>query len=386
MIYGAREVGKTTLLSQWINRHAHDIHIFPQIIHVIDASDYQFEDPMTLWRFLQSQSSDITHDSIILLNEIQYSKNILSHCIKLTSIYPQLRLIMTSSGYQFGDEDAPWSHEITTLELRPLDFLEYCAYYTHSQYTSHQLREQYMRRGWFPRVMSQHMDREKQEAIQGIIKKYIDTDARFWFSGDFLITCSKALMPLHLMTDQLLKPITLAKQLKLSPYQCKKILEFFLQTNCFITIPCYIDTYDQINTLHGHDIMYSCDLGLLQQYIPLAVSTKLYYKTYIIQQLMRYQDRYTISSYRKRNGTQLDFVMTYQWRHTIVLCEQKSSHHIPKRLSTVASHLLDQTDRVLICNPQYQGEQQLGQIAVHHVPYADFPHHFAAILASSSSL
>lgn len=107
MIYGAREVGKTTLLSQWINRHTDDIHIFPQIIHVIDASDYQFEDPMTLWRFLQSQSSDITHDSIILLNEIQYSKNILSHCIKLTNIYPQLRLIMTSSGYQFGDEDTP---------------------------------------------------------------------------------------------------------------------------------------------------------------------------------------------------------------------------------------------------------------------------------------
>jgi hypothetical protein len=91
------------------------------------------------------------------------------------------------------------------------------------------------------------------------------------------------------MTDQLLKPITIAKILKLSPYNTKKIVSFFLQTHCFAVVPCYEDAQDMKNTLHGHETIYSIDTGLLHHYIPFALSTEIYYKTFVISELLWYR-------------------------------------------------------------------------------------------------
>jgi predicted AAA+ superfamily ATPase len=302
-----------------------------RILFAFDHEDstVKFENEIQLLGFLQLKTGiKKDQETLLLLNEIQYSKNIVEQLCKLSESYPHIRIIATTSGMDFQDHALSSEHQqyIEKITITPYRFTEYLAYhgmqFEELQHTDRNQAlhttllpyfESYLKRGSFPRVIESTSELDKINAIKYIMKKYIDTDARFWFSGDFLITCEKAIGPLHSMTDQLLKPITLAKILKLSPYNTKKIVAFFLNTHCFAVVPCFEDTQDLKNTLHGHETIYSIDTGLLHHYIPFAISTNIYYKTFVINELLRYRGKtHSMSSYRKRNGTEIDFLATHK--------------------------------------------------------------------------
>lgn len=292
-----------------------------------EDSSLQFENEIQLLSFLQLKTGmKKDQETLLLLNEIQYSKNIVEQLSRLTQKYPNIRIIATSSGKDFQDHVIPANIQsnIESLTITPYRFAEYMEYHDFSRKdfvaqdrnNFHHRKlisyfESYLKRGSFPRVIDATSELDKINALKYIIKKYIDTDARFWFSGDFLITCEKAIGPIHSISDQLLKPITLAKILKLSPYNTKKIIEFFLETHCFAIVPCYEDPLDMKNTLHGHETIYSIDTGLLHHYIPFALSTEIYYKTFVINEILWYRGKsHDVTTYRKRNGTQIDFLAT----------------------------------------------------------------------------
>jgi predicted AAA+ superfamily ATPase len=329
-------------------------------------------------------------ETLLLLNEIQYSKNIVEQLCKLSEAYPHIRIIATTSGMDFQDHALSSEHQqrIEKITITPYRFTEYLTYHgmqlenintqdrNHARHTTLlPYFESYLKRGSFPRVLEATSELDKINALKYIMKKYIDTDARFWFSGDFLITCEKAIGPLHSMTDQLLKPITLAKILKLSPYNTKKIVSFFLNTHCFSVVPCYNDTQDLKNTLHGHETIYSIDTGLLHHYIPFAISTNIYYKTFVINELLRYRGKtHTITSYRKRNGTEIDFLATgIAGNITIILCEEKNTGHIPRRLQTLPAHILTQCTHIIICTPFVYQTTDFQGIPLQFVPYYWLP-------------
>lgn len=356
-----------------------------------EDSNIQFENELQLLGFLQLKTGmKKDRETLLLLNEIQYSKNIVEQLCKLSEAYPHIRIIATTSGMDFQDHalSTQDQEKITKITVTPYRFEEYMSYHRTNYGTLNYQDwnsalhssllisfESYLKWGSFPRVLESITELEKINALKYIMKKYIDTDARFWFSGDYLITCEKAIGPLHSSTDQLLKPISLAKILKLSPYNTKKIIAFFLNTHCFGVVPCYEDPQDMKNTLHGHKTIYSIDTGLLHHYIPFALSTEIYYKTFVINELFWYLGNdHTITTYRKRNGTTIDFLVTDATGDiTIILCEEKNNGYIPRRLQTVAPHILSQCKQIIICTPTYFATQEYQGITMEYCPYYRLP-------------
>jgi predicted AAA+ superfamily ATPase len=169
----------------------------------------RFENEVQLLGFLQLKTGiKKDQETLLLLNEIQYSKNIVEQLCKLSEAYPHIRIIATTSGMDFQDHALSQDHQkyIEKITITPYRFTEYLAYHgmqceglgkndwNHALHTTLLTYfESYLKRGSFPRVLEATRELDKINALKYIMKKYIDTDARFWFSGDFLITCEKAI-------------------------------------------------------------------------------------------------------------------------------------------------------------------------------------------------
>ena len=168
ILYGARRVGKTTLLKDFLSHS--------KLKYRIDSGDN-----IRLQHLFESQDFSALSDyvegyELIAIDEAQQIKNIGMGLKILVDQHPSLKIIVTgSSSFDLSQSvGEPLTGRKRTVVLYPISLLELSALYN-KQELSEQL-ENFLRFGLYPEIVTTKSKKEKMAILQELVDSYLLKD------------------------------------------------------------------------------------------------------------------------------------------------------------------------------------------------------------------
>ena len=168
ILYGARRVGKTTLLKEYLSRTKYKYRLDSgdniRIHHLFESQDFQ-----ALQDYVEGYE-------LIAIDEAQQIKNIGMGLKILVDNNPKLRIIVTgSSSFDLAQSlGEPLTGRKKTIYLFPLSILE-----LQSLYTKHEIKEQlesFLLYGMYPEILMTKKKSEKIELLRELVDSYLLKD------------------------------------------------------------------------------------------------------------------------------------------------------------------------------------------------------------------
>lgn len=175
VLYGARRVGKTTLIHHIVANSAELINIPQKDILVVSGDDIYVRD------FLESQSIQKLQDfignhSLLIIDEAQYIKKIGLNLKLIVDHIPDINVIATgSSSFDLSrDIGEPLTGRKYVLKLYPLAQLELAA--TEKQPQTKALLESRLIYGSYPEIVTMRDNKMREEYLRELISSYLFKD------------------------------------------------------------------------------------------------------------------------------------------------------------------------------------------------------------------
>lgn len=319
-----RESGKTTIL-----KHLREDKNFSfpciYINFEKDLLTQQFETSQDIIYYFQiTHGIDVHKPSLILLNEIQYSKNTPTLLLEITQ-NPLYHIIIVATGTYLWHQNQlvttipnPWNSIIYVPPFSFFEFLE--ARNIHTTYISldkaskivlqqiKSLRDEYCLRWWYPAVVFATTEEQKRNAFKKIMQKIIDKDLSFWFSWEDYVKFNRFLSIATTLHGQRLKIIPLARTLWYSTKLVSKYIDFMAKSHLITLV--YPRSQDKKKELSKSALVFWSDSGLLhyiQDILSQKIITPITAKWVIINERVK-MPRHTIHYYQKTNGSLVDIV------------------------------------------------------------------------------
>lgn len=168
ILYGARRVGKTTLLKEFLShsnlKYRIDSGDNIRIQHLFESQDFR------------ALSDYVEGYELVAIDEAQQIKNIGMGLKILVDQHPSLRIIVTgSSSFDLSQSvGEPLTGRKRTVVLYPISLLELNALYNRQE-LEEQL-ETFLRFGLYPEIITTKSKKEKMEILQELVDSYLLKD------------------------------------------------------------------------------------------------------------------------------------------------------------------------------------------------------------------
>lgn len=329
LLHGGRGTWKTTILKQFISDTT-----FSQKRYY-----FSFEEDIVAKRFknaddfrwyMQIKYGINFHEhNILLLNEIQYSKNIISVLQELLEDLELQTTIIATGIIQTHQEDYNTliqSWQVKTITIHPLGFFNFLDHKDiHTTYLNidkpsqvmfkeiQLLFDEYLIRWWYPEVIKTNIKDRKQYNLKAVIQKVYDKDVGFYFNGDAILAFQDIIEYLCYNTMTGCKYKTIAKNLDIDINLLKKYIQF-LDDNCLINTLPYFFTDKKRELSHQETIVVG-DMGI-KSYMTQSFGSKLHdiisIKNFIYAEIIKWlpQDNQCMT-YQKINNSSIDFIIIH---------------------------------------------------------------------------
>lgn len=287
-------------------------------------------------------------NNLLLLNEIQYSKKILTIFHELLS-YEYATQIVATGIINTEDEEYKLlivSGSACSIMVHPLSFFEFLdSKHIHTTYLTldkssvvifkeiQALFDEYLIRWWYPFVITCQSQDRKQQALRSIIQKVYDKDVWFYFNRDEILVFQDLLQILCRQDMEPCKYKLIAKELDISLPLLKKYIQFFADNYLIQQIPYFFE--NKARELCHQEHVALGDTWLLT-YMTKNFGSKLYdfivIKNFVAQEIIKYLpygDR--LMTYKKINNSSIDFIIVHaDGTLTPISVSEKNTSTIPK--------------------------------------------------------
>lgn len=289
--------------------------------------------------------------NILLLNEIQYSKNIISVLHELIEDKEIQTKIIATGIIQTHQEEydtliQSWTTQ--TITIHPLSFFDFLDYkWIHTTYLTidkpsqimfkelQLLLDEYLIWWWYPEVIKANTKDRKQHNLKAIVQKVYDKDVWFYFNGDEILVFQDLMEKLCYTTMTWCKYKTLFHDTEISIPLIKKYIQF-LTDNCFINTLPYFFTNKKRELSHQETIVIE-DMGI-KSYMTQHFWSKLHdivsIKNFIYSEITKILPQWDICmTYQKINNSTIDFIILHNDNTiTPIVVSESNTEKAPKVL------------------------------------------------------
>lgn len=308
IIYGARQVGKTTLVEQIIEK-------LNLKTLKINADELKYHDILGS-RDLDKMKSLVSGYELLFIDEAQRIENIGINLKILADGLPNLKIIATgSSSFELaGKMKEPLTGRTWTYNLYPLSFLELSGIYNEFEIKNH--FDDFLIFGGYPGVFVEENLSDKKKLLEEISSSYLYKDI---LKLENIKKSEKIYKLLKLLAFQIGQEVSineLAVNLELSHVKVRKYLD--LLEKSFIIFRLSALSKNPRKEIAKKDKVYFCDLGIrntiIDNFNPLADRNDqgALFENFLMSERIkknRYQEK-SVSGYfwRAYTGSEIDYV------------------------------------------------------------------------------
>ena len=349
LLHWGRWSGKTTLLKQLmsdseISQKKYYFSFDEDIVakKFKNAEDFR-------WYMQIKYGINFYESNLLLLNEIQYSKNILSIFLELLQDNEINTTIIATWIIYSKDEhynNLIDSGKVKKITVHPLSFFDFLNIKNiHTTYISidkpslvmfreiQWLFDEYLIRWWYPEIIKSTTKDRKQYNLKAIIQKVYDKDIGFYFNGDEILIFQELMEILCYQTMQWCKYKTLSQKSEISITLIKRYIQFF-NDNCLIQILPYFFT-DKKRELSHQETICIADMGIIS-YMTHHYGAKLHnlitIKNFIGNEIYKYMSETDqCMTYQKINSSSIDFIILHKDNTiTPIVVTESNTNKAPK--------------------------------------------------------
>ena len=329
-LHGGRWSWKTTILKQILSDHSlSQKKYYFSFEDEIVAKKFKNADDFK-WYMQIKYGINFYENNILLLNEIQYSKNFINVLEELLQDSDINTIIIVTGIIQQQSEEyqkiLSWG-KTTTITIHPLWFFDFLQYKNiHTTYLTldnpsqimfreiQTLLDEYLIWGWYPEVIKATTSDRKEHQLKAIIQKVYDKDVGFYFNGEEILVFQDLMEQLCHNSMQWFKYKTVAQELEISIPLLKRYINFF-NDNCLIETLSYFYTNKTKELSHQETILIG-DMGIFSYMtgnfgskLHNIVAIKNFVYNEIVKNLWEHEQCFT---YQKINNSKIDFIIQHE--------------------------------------------------------------------------
>jgi len=387
IIYGARQVWKTTLLRVLLEDDTLDVT--KKYINFDDIYDKKFKTKQDFINYLAfNYEIDFFNEGILFLDEIQTIDNIEQI---LKSLYDdidiKIKIIATWSGlWQIKKLGSSLVWRVKQVWVYPFSFYEFLEYkgikvdfYTDWKYKDFMfdkiefLLQEYYLYGWYPAVVLEKTKEQKINKISEIIDMYLKKDIYFFLKEKELVSFKKLFSYLAHNISSGLNISKFSSYLGINRKRVEYYLEIleksFLLYNVF---PYYNDTRKEyskqsefflndtgiINYFRNNFNFLEFDWNIVENF------------TYL--ELLKHKTMFSdeIKTYNKLNWSEIDFIYCYkQWLVLPIEVKMKDNDVVPKIFSSFEKDYSDKIKYFIRTSTKWYSQSILESKKVQILPF-----------------
>lgn len=315
IIYGARQVGKTTLANQIIDR-------LGLKTLKINADEQKYHDILSS-RDLDKMKSLVSGYELLFIDEAQRIENIGINLKILADGLKDLKIIVTgSSSFELANKiKEPLTGRTWTYNLYPLSFLELSNHYNQFELQSH--LEKSLIFGTYPEIFTTDNFKDKKKLLEEIATSYLYKDVLELESIKKSEKINKLLKLLAFQVGQEVSINELGNTLDLSNETVKRYIDLLEKSFVIFRLPAL--SKNPRKEIAKKDKIYFHDLGirnvLIDNLNPLENRNDqgLLFENFLVAERIKkikYQETMAASYFwRAYTGSEIDYIENIEGRH-----------------------------------------------------------------------
>ena len=395
-LHGGRWSGKTTLLKyilseETISQKKYYFSFEDDIIakKFKDASDFK-------WYMQIKYGINFHENNVLLLNEIQYSKNfiaVLEELLHDTNIQTTIIATGIIPSHTTIYQKLVQTSKVITITVHPLWFFDFLVYrWIHTTYLTldnpspimfkelQGIFDEYLTRWWYPEIVKSTTKIRKEESLKAIIQKVYDKDIGFYFQWNDGLAFQDIMEQFCYSSMEWFKYKAISQEVDISIPLLKDYINF-LKENCLIDTLQYFYS-DKTKELSNQPTIVINDMGIFS-YITGNFWSKRHnlpaIKTFVYNEITKIlPDNEECMTYQKTNNSRVDFVI----RHhddtlTVIVVAPNNTISLPKVLKWFHRRYGNRVRKYIKTTPLkvYQGDFEW-------VPFVCLPHFMISQLLS----
>jgi len=320
IIYGARQVGKTTLMKYLMENHIKDNMFyldmeFPNLLELCN------EGPENVHNYLLQKGADEKKKIFLLIDEIQYLEDPAKFIKIFHDHYPNIKLLVSGSSTFEIKKKLKQSLAGRTLifELYPLSFDEFLIFKDKNYKLNKDnskiindelvvLAEEYIKYGGYPKIVLEKTEERKFAYLSQIISTYIRKDIRDIGNIRNISVFNKLVEIMASQSGQLLNVSELASTLGMNRETIMEYLDLLEQTFIIKRIKPF---HKNIRSeLSKNPKVFFLDIGMLHllwlKEFPKVILGNVF-ETFVFLELMKLKKE--IYFWRTTNKQEVDFIL-----------------------------------------------------------------------------
>ena len=326
VVYGARQIGKTTMLKYLIE---HDLrrmkeNVFYFDLELFDLLELCNQGAEAVYKYLIEKGADEKKQIYLIIDEIQYLDNPTNFIKIMHDHYSQIKLLVSGSSTfeikkKFKDSLVG---RIICFEMYPLDFEEFLMFknenYKLSKNNSEiinkelvMLSREFIKYGGYPKVILEKSEEKKQVILSQIINTYIKKDIKDIGNIRNLSGFNKLVQILASQSGQLLNVLELSNTIGMNRETVEEYLD--LLENTFIIKRVTPFHKNLRSELFKNPKVFFLDTGMMHllwlKEFPKIILGNVF-ETFIFLELMK--NKQEINFWRTTNKQEIDFIVKIQ--------------------------------------------------------------------------
>lgn len=323
VIYGARQVGKTTLLKYLIENNLKDKegNVFYFDLELMNLLELCNQGPEKVHDYLIEKGADKEKQIYLIIDEIQYLENPTNFIKIIQDHYPKIKLLVSgSSTFEIKKKfKNSLVGRIICFEMYPLNFEEFLVFKgkkyklgsNNSKIVNDELvilAKEYIKYGGYPRVVLENSEEKKQVLLFQIINTYINKDIRDIGNIRNVSGFNKLVQVLASQSGQLLNVSELSNSLDMNRETIEDYLNLLENTFIIKRIRPYHKNLR--SELSKNPKVFFLDTGMMHllwlKEFPKVVLGNVF-ETFVFLELMK--RGHNINFWRTTNKQEIDFIV-----------------------------------------------------------------------------
>ena len=323
VIYGARQVGKTTLLKYLIDHNLKQVkgNVFYFDLELMNLLELCNQGVEAVYKYLIEKGANEKKQIYLIIDEIQYLDNPTNFIKVLQDHYPKIKLFVSgSSTFEIKKKfKNSLVGRIICFEIYPLDFEEFLIFknqkYKLNKNNSETINKEliswakeYIKYGGYPLVVLEKSEEKKQVLLSQIINTYIKKDIRDIGNIKNLSGFNKLVQILASQSGQLLNVLELSNTLGMNRETIEEYLN--LLENTFIIKRIRPFHKNLRSELSKNPKVFFLDTGMMHllwlKEFPKIIMGNVF-ETFVFLELMK--NKQEINFWRTTNKQEIDFIL-----------------------------------------------------------------------------
>ena len=328
VIYGSRQVGKTTLLKYIIKHHIKEnaFYLDLEFQSLLELCNKGAE---SVYSYLTQKGADEKRKIYLIIDEVQYLKNPTAFIKIFHDHYENVKLVVSgSSAFEIKKKfKQSLAGRIVAFELYPLSFEEFLIFkeknYRLKEENSKIINDElvalageYIKFGGYPRIVLEDSEEKKQTYLSQIINTYVRKDIRDAGNIRNISSFNNLLEVLASQTGQLLNVSELSNTLGMSRVTVLEYLDLLEHTFIIKLIRPFHKNLR--NELSKNPKIFFMDTGIAHllwlKEFPKTVFGNVF-ETFVFLELMRTGKK--INFWRTTNKQEVDFIISNKMLYAI---------------------------------------------------------------------